>query len=302
MAVFEVEAGDVGTSFFAATGAFQGNGSAPVGTISDENNSDNMFSTSEVLLANFPSQTIVDARTTYLGQVTVDGATYPVFNFLGTNLVFGLDRDDIPFFNDLGPLDTSDLTVAFCFGPGTMISTPDGATAIEDLEIGAQVLTQNGESVPVKWIGRQTLQSCLMGPRAQPVCIRAGAIGPNIPDKDLIVTGDHGMVVDGYVINAAALVNGSSIDWMRSGTLGHRFTVYHVETQNHDVILANGAPAETFVDARTRCHFDNHKDYLARYGAERIIPDMTLPRISAQRLVPEHIRTRLNIPRTARAV
>ena len=72
-------------------------------------------------------------------------------------------------------------------------------------------------------------------------------------------------------------------------------TYYHVETEAHDAILANGAAAETFVDAVTRAEFDNHQEYLDLYGADRIIPEMDRPRIASQRLVPESIRSRLGI-------
>ena len=96
----------------------------------------------------------------------------------------------------------------------------------------------------------------------QPVRIRAGALGNGLPHSDLTVTADHGMVIDGLIINASALINGTTIDWVPMDELPDRVTYYHVETEDHDVILANGAPAETFVDAVTRSHFDNHQEYL----------------------------------------
>ena len=147
----------------------------------------------------------------------------------------------------------------------------------------------------VKWIGRQTVQKLLAGPRMQPVRIRAGALGGGLPHIDLTVTGDHGMVIDGLVINASALINGTTIDWVPMEELPDRVTYYHVETEDHDVILANGAPAETFVDIPGRRAFDNYREYLDLYGAERIIPEMDRPRISAQRVVPDHIKARLGI-------
>ena len=81
--------------------------------------------------------------------------------------------------------------------------------------------------------------------------------------------------------------------------LDDQFTFYHIETEAHDVILANGVPTETFVDAVTRQNFDNYQEYLDLYGAERIIREMDRPRISTQRLVPETIKTRLGIADTA---
>jgi len=75
-------------------------------------------------------------------------------------------------------------------------------------------------------------------------------------------------------------------------------TYYHVETEDHDVILANGAAAETFVDYVDRQGFDNYADYAALYGEERIITEMPLPRIGTARLVPPSLKARLG----ARAV
>ncbi len=183
----------------------------------------------------------------------------------------------------------------FCFAPGTAIATPDGNTAVEHLAPGDRVQTDGGGAVPVKWIGRQTVHKLFAGPHMQPVRIRAGALGGGLPHSDLTVTADHGMIIDGLVINASALINGTTIAWMPMDELPDRVTYYHVETEDHDVILANGAPAETFVDYAGRQAFDNYQEYVDLYGAERIVHEMDRPRISSQRLVPEAIRARLGI-------
>ncbi|MEM6460855.1 MAG: hypothetical protein AAF724_02955, partial [Pseudomonadota bacterium] len=64
---------------------------------------------------------------------------------------------------------------------------------------------------------------------------------------------------------------------------------------DHEIILANGAASETYVDVTGRQTFDNHQDYLDLYGAERTIEEMERPRISAQRLVPEAIKRKIGI-------
>ncbi|TNF23182.1 MAG: Hint domain-containing protein [Rhodobacteraceae bacterium] len=205
----------------------------------------------------------------------------------------------VEFSSITWPPNSSGITIdpvptAFCFAQGTRIASPGHDMAVEDLQIGDEIVTACGRAVPVKWIGRQTLHKLFSGPHMQPVRIRAGALGAGVPHSDLTVTADHGMVIDGLVINASALVNGHSIDWAPMAELPGSVTYYHVETEDHDVILANGAPAETFIDYAGRKAFDNHAEYLALYGAERIIREMPIPRISAARLVPEHIRQRLS--------
>ncbi len=183
----------------------------------------------------------------------------------------------------------------FCFAEGTLIATPQGEETVESLSIGSTIVTADGRAVPVKWIGRQTVSKLFAGRRMEPVRIRAGALGGGLPHSDLTVTADHGVVIDGLVINASALINGTTIDWVPMDDLPDRVIYYHVETEDHDVILANGAPAETFIDIPGRQAFDNYQEYLDLYGLEQIVPEMDRPRITSRRLVPEAIKTRLGI-------
>ena len=184
----------------------------------------------------------------------------------------------------------------YCFAAGTQITTANGSAAVETLSIGDAITTATGQIVPVKWVGRQTLNKWAHGPHMQPVRISAGALGDGLPHSDLTVTADHGIFIDGLVINASALVNGDSIAWVPMAELADRVIYYHIETENHDVILANGAASETFIDVAGRAAFDNYAEYLELYGTERIIPEMKHHRISSPRLLPDAIRARLGIP------
>lgn len=226
----------------------------------------------------------------------VDGQTWPVFSFASfpTFSAIFMDQAPVTIPPTLG-LSAGDTFTGACFAAGTGIRTPDGDRPVETLRIGDTIQTAEGSLGAVKWIGRQTVEKRRAGPRMQPVLIRAGALGDGLPERDLTVTADHGMIVDGLVINASALVNGTSIRFVPLAELNAPLTVYHVETENHDVILANGAPAETFIDYVGRSAFDNHAEYLELYGSERIIPEMDRPRISTARLLPEAIRARLGI-------
>jgi hypothetical protein len=209
------------------------------------------------------------------------------------------DSARLLLYDDVDDFDISDgvLFNLTCFARGTGIATPNGTAAVETLRPGDLVLTADGGSVSVNWVFRQAVNTLLYNEKSRPVRICAGAMGDGLPHSDLTVTADHGMILDGYVINASALVNGDTIDFVPMAELEDSFTVYHIETKNHDVILASGAPAETFIDAVGRAAFDNHQEYLDLYGVERIIPEMTMPRISSARLVPNEIRERLGIAR-----
>ena len=192
--------------------------------------------------------------------------------------------------------DTLNFTFTLCFAAGSMIATPDGECVIEDLAIGDLVQTTDGRAVPVKWVARSTI-SPMFNPadRLEPVRIRKGALGPNTPHTDLIVTADHGMIIDDLLINAGALVNGSTIDWYPWKALGTSLTYYHVETEGHDTILANGAAAETLLDMPSRRSFENFAEYAALYGTEQPVTEMSVPRIATPRLLPQSIRDRLGI-------
>jgi len=185
-------------------------------------------------------------------------------------------------------------TYLYCFTAGTHFETPGGATAVEALDIGDLVADNRGGWVPVKCVGRQTV-STRFGPaeRLMPQRVRAGALADGVPQRDLVLTADHALLIDGLLINAGALVNGSSIDYVPLSELGESYTVYHIETEDHDVILAEGAPAETYVDYVARRAFDNYAEYLALYGEERTIPEMPTPRISSARLLPGALKHRL---------
>jgi hypothetical protein len=86
-------------------------------------------------------------------------------------------------------------------------------------------------------------------------------------------------------------VNGSSI--RRIVEPGERFTYWHIETEDHTLILAEGCPAETFVDNVTRRRFDNYSEYEALYGSGDTIAELDLPRAMSTRQVPRATRERL---------
>jgi len=232
-------------------------------------------------------------------QVTITGTTAsgdPIGYFddpmLGRN--YAIFSDSGTLSGPIGAINSADAFL-YCFAADTRIATPDGEIRVDDLRIGDRILTADGAGVAVKWIGRQKVIPLLGKSRKDPVRLSAHALGQGVPHSDLTVTADHGLVLDGLVINASALVNGDSIRFVPASDLPGRLTVYHVETEGHEVILTNGLPAETFVDMAGRKGFENYAEYLALYGVERIIPEMTRHRITSQRLLPAALRRRLGL-------
>ncbi|WP_420324998.1 Hint domain-containing protein [Mameliella sp.] len=231
---------------------------------------------------------------TYVGTAVVNGKVWPVFNWDFDPTYDVVFMDEVPVGPPATYTDNGATFTGACFAPGTLIATPEGETAVEQLKIGDRVATEEKGTTEVVWIGVVTRPTAVAGNALQAVCVQAGALGGGLPHSDLIVTADHGLIVDGHVINAAALVNGDSIAFVPLSQLPEHVTYYHVETAAHEVILANGAPAETFVDAVARSQFDNFQEYLGLYGAERVIPEMQRPRVSSRRMVPAEIRDRLD--------
>ena len=197
------------------------------------------------------------------------------------------------FSNPVQNFNIQPIDVQVCFFPGTLIATPAGPLAVEDLAAGDRVLTADGREVPVKWLGWQTVVTLFGIPEGRrPVAIAAGALGDNLPTRELRLTADHALLLDGVLVQAGALVNGTTIRRMSNTELGARFTVFHVETEMHEVILAEGTPAETFVDNVSRRRFDNYAEYEARFGGEDgALEELALPRAMSARQVPPSIRS-----------
>jgi hypothetical protein len=93
------------------------------------------------------------------------------------------------------------------------------------------ITTAAGGTTKVLWLAQQTITARHgMTAKRAPVRILAGAL---VNHTDMIVTVDHGMVIDGLVVNASALVNGTSIDWVAETDIPKAFIVYHIETTHH---------------------------------------------------------------------
>ncbi len=179
-----------------------------------------------------------------------------------------------------------------CFLRGTLNRVPNGEQAVESLAIGDPVLTAEGEAQPVLWIGRQTVSRVFADPlRVLPIRITAGALEENMPVRDLLVSPDHALLVGGVLIQAGALVNGSTI--RREEDVPIVYTYYHVKLADHALILAEGVPAETFVDNVDRMGFDNWDEHLALYPEGRQIAELPLPRAKSHRQVPMAMRRHL---------
>ncbi len=143
-----------------------------------------------------------------------------------------------------------------CFAAGTRIETHRGLVAVEALRPGDRVRTLlGGAAAPVVWTGfrRVNCATAADPARAWPVRVLAGAFGPGCPRRDVRLSADHAVFVGGVLVPVRYLVNDASIAVEPTDYV----TYWHVELPHHDVLLADGLPAESYLDTGNRAGFEN---------------------------------------------
>jgi hypothetical protein len=171
-----------------------------------------------------------------------------------------------------------------CFAAGTLIGTAQGETPVEALRPGDLVMTVHGGPLlqPLVWVGRMEVDVSRLRNRAAiaPILIRAGALGSDLPRRDLRVSPNHALFLGGRLVPAGLLVNGTSI--IQEGWCRH-VSYHHIELAEHGLVLAEGAVSETYLDAGNRYLFDNAAiaPIAVDFGAHR-----TLRRSSASPCAP----------------
>jgi len=151
---------------------------------------------------------------------------------------------------------TTSNSGVICFTPGTLIATPDGPQLIDTLRPGALVQTKDNGPQPITWVGRRRITGARLFamPHLRPVRIRAGALGIDRPDHELLVSPEHKMLVKGataldlfntpeVLIAAKHLINDETIVTDRTV---REVTYIHLMLPHHNVLWANGIETESF--------------------------------------------------------
>ncbi len=152
--------------------------------------------------------------------------------------------------------DTVIIDLLICFAEGMRIATPTGARPVEALREGDLVLTRDHGPQPVRWIGRRKIsrEELAACPALAPIRIRAGALGPGCPERDLRVSPNHRMLIEDWrvdylfghpavLVQAKDLVDG---DGVVQDPPTEEITYYHLLLDRHEVLIAEGAPTESF--------------------------------------------------------
>ena len=157
-----------------------------------------------------------------------------------------------------------------CFARGTLILTAHGEVPVENLANGALVMTTNG-ALPVKWLGRQTIRrnaSASWHPSVVPIRVSRFAIDDQTPQRDLYLSQEHCLLIDGVLIPVKHLVNGRSIAFDDNAKMSETIEYFGVELDTHEVIFAEGTAAETFQYEGFQIAWDNLAEYQDLYGSE----------------------------------
>ena len=165
-------------------------------------------------------------------------------------------------------------TTAVCFCSGTLIRTARGDVMVEALRIGDRAVTASGHRRPITWIGHRTIERPTFEQR--PVRVRAGTFGPAVPARDLFLSPGHPVLVGadadnggGVLVPIMCLVNGTTVARVPVDAV----TYWHVELDTHDILLAEGLPAESFLDVGCRPWFANGIDH-ALANPDLVVPGL----------------------------
>ena len=190
-----------------------------------------------------------------------DGNDFDTLDLTGAGVDFitytSDDREDgIVTFLDGSTMTFAEVeNVVPCFTPGTTIATPRGERLVEELRPGDRIITRDNGIQEIRWVGRKDMTgaSLVGAPHLRPVMIRAGALGNGLPERDMMVSPNHRLLVsndrtqlyfeESEVLAAAKHLSGAegiySLDVMRVSYI-------HFMFDRHEVVLSNGAWTESF--------------------------------------------------------
>ncbi|MEM7438275.1 MAG: Hint domain-containing protein [Pseudomonadota bacterium] len=164
-----------------------------------------------------------------------------------------LDDDD----NVIGTMTYTEIeNLIPCFTPGTMIATMQGERKVEDLQVGDRVITRDNGAQEVRWIGSKPLSGMQLqsNPHLQPILIQQGALGNGLPERDMLVSPQHRVLVHnadvGLMFNEPeVLVAAKHLIDPSKGIVrveASQATYMHMMFDHHEVVLSDGAWTESF--------------------------------------------------------
>jgi hypothetical protein len=165
--------------------------------------------------------------------------------FTGTNAVVNV-QDSSSFAGIIQKQGPTDQVNVSCYAAGMRLAIEHGERKVEDLRVRDRVRAMPGDRlVPIVWIRYRHIDCARHADPASvwPVRVRAGALGHETPHRNLFLSPDHGVFVDGFLVPVRYLISGSTIAQRRVS----RINYYHVELPEHDLPVAEGAVVESYL-------------------------------------------------------
>lgn len=166
----------------------------------------------------------------------------------------------VTYYDDMG---NETGTLAFeeieeiipCFTPGTMIATPKGERKVEELREGDRIITRDNGIQEIRWVGAKKMgwKDLAANEHLKPVLIQAGSLGNGLPERDILVSPNHRVLVANdrtalyfeereVLVAAKHLVDNKGVQ--KVDTMGTSYI--HFMFDHHEVVLSNGAWTESF--------------------------------------------------------
>ncbi len=177
--------------------------------------------------------------------------------FLGPVSNIDISFSNGPTQSNAGTIGINDISFDIvCFTPGTLIKTPLGDIAVESLNVGDVVVTQDSGLQTIRWIGRKKVSGARLqaSPNLRPVLIKKDAFGPNMPDRDMHVSPQHRILVSNartmlnfaeteVLAPAKGLITDQSV-MVDSATKSVEYI--HILFDKHEIVFSNNLPTESF--------------------------------------------------------
>lgn len=198
------------------------------------------------------------------GVLTLDDTAGSVDLNLSGNFI----TSDLVVTNNASGAEITPAAAVPCFAAGTRIATERGAVAVEHLDVGDVVLTVSGGKQAIQWIGHRRVDCRRhMNPTLiWPIRISPHAFGQGRPERALLLSPGHAVFVENVLIPIQLLINDRTIRQIRVDDVSY----YHIELPRHDIVLAEGLPAESYLETGGRAAFANsgvvldlHPDFVA---------------------------------------
>ena len=156
-----------------------------------------------------------------------------------------------------GTLDFTEIeTIVPCFTPGTLIATMAGEKLVENLTVGDRVITRDNGAQEIRWLGSKPMTGAQLqaNPHLQPILVRKGSLGGGLPERDMLVSPNHRMLVNnaevGLLFNEPeVLVAAKHLINADKGIISvnaSQTTYVHFMFDHHEVVLSNGTWTESF--------------------------------------------------------